>query len=142
VVFAAQTYTTPDVLVPMGTHDTKELTGPGSVAPATRFTLGLSNCPAGLNSIQYRIDPATSVTSSTQSVVALDGGSTAKGMGLQLLDNQGVVLPLKKFINFSDYDKSTGGSYSIPLQARYYQTDSAVTAGSANTSVYVTMSYQ
>jgi len=41
------------------------------------------------------------------------------------------------------YSKATGGSYSIPLKAAYYQTQSgAVTPGKANAALIVTMTYE
>ena len=41
------------------------------------------------------------------------------------------------------YSKAIGGSYSIPLKAAYYQTQSgAVTPGKANAALIVTMTYE
>ena len=40
------------------------------------------------------------------------------------------------------YVTSTGGSYTIPLTAAYYQTGTAVTAGTANGVLTFTMTYQ
>ena len=50
-------------------------------------------------------------------------------------------LPLSTPITFHEYNQGTGGSYRIPLNARYYQTGTSVGAGSANTSVTFSMIY-
>ncbi|MEM5345166.1 fimbrial protein [Paraburkholderia azotifigens] len=133
--------TTPDVSVPLGTWSTTSFTGAGSTTTAVGFNVSLNNCPAGMNSISYRVDPTTSVLNSPQSVVALDSSSTATGVGVQLLNNSSNPLPLSSYQTFSGYSSSTGGSYTIPLKARYYQTGATVGPGPANTSMTLTMQY-
>lgn len=133
--------TTPDVSIPLGTFSTVGFTGVGHTTTNVGFNISVNNCPAGLNSVQYRIDPTTTVVNSSQSVVALDSSSTATGVGVQLLNNSGTALPLSSYQTFSGYSSSTGGSYTIPLKARYYQTTSTVGPGPANTSMTVTMQY-
>jgi major type 1 subunit fimbrin (pilin) len=133
----------PDVVVPMGTHSTKELTGPNTFTSSVSFNVSLNNCPAGINTIQYRIDPTTAVAVAAQSVVALDASSGATGIGVQLLNSAGsAAFPLSAFQTFSGYNSATGGSYTIPFKARYYQTASVIVAGTANTSMTVTLNYQ
>lgn len=102
----------------------------------------LNHCPAGLNRIQYRADAVTAVADANRSVVSLDAASGARGVGVQLLDGQGNVLPLGSNLTLAGYNPAVGGNHAIPLQARYYQTAAPVTAGSANTSVTFTLTYQ
>jgi len=130
--------------VPMGTYRATDFKGINTYsATSVPFTVKLNNCPAGLNSIQYRIDPTTAILNSSQSVVALAGGAaSATGIGLQMLDNNGAVLPLSANRTFTGYNRSTGGNYSIPLQARYYQTAANVAPGDANSAITVTLYYQ
>lgn len=135
--------TTPDVVVPMGTHSTRELSGMNSYTPSVGFNIGISNCPAGLNAVQYQIDPTTMVVNSSQSVVALDSSSTASGIGVQLLNGDGTAaFPLSAYQSLSSYNSGTGGSYTVPFRARYYQTSSTVSPGAANTAMSVIMLYQ
>ncbi|WP_218001655.1 fimbrial protein [Paraburkholderia acidipaludis] len=133
--------TTPDVTVPLGTHKTTELTGVNTTTAAVGFNIALNNCPAGINKVYYEIDNATSIANASQSVVALDGTSTATGMGVQILNSSGSPQTLGSKVQYTGYNTS-GGSFSIPLQARYYQTASAVTPGTANTSLTFIMTYQ
>lgn len=135
--------TTPDVLVPLGTHSPTEMASIGSTTQAVAFHVSLNSCPAGLNQIQYRIEPVTTVVNSAQSLVALDASSSASGVAVQLLNAAGTAaapLSTSTFQTFSGYNTSTGGSYTIPFQARYYRTG-AITPGTANTSMTFTMQY-
>jgi major type 1 subunit fimbrin (pilin) len=134
--------TTPDVAIPMGKHVSSELKGVGTTTSTSSFVVSLNNCPAGMTSIQYRIDPTTTVLNSSQSVVSLDASSGATGVGVQLLNSSGTAFPLSTNQTFSGYNTTTGGSYTISLGARYYQTAATVGAGSANTSMALTMTYQ
>lgn len=143
VRIVAQACTTPDVVVPLGTHSAKEMGSVGATTAATSFSISLNNCPSGLKSIQYRIDPVTTVLDAQQSVVALDSSSSATGVGVQLLNAAGTAAtPLQSWQTLSSYNSSTGGSYSLPLSARYYQTSSTIAPGPANTSMTFTMQYQ
>lgn len=135
--------TTPDVTVSLGQHNTLEFRGPGSTTAATQFNLNLSNCPAGMNNIKYEIDSVTAIVPGAgQSVVTLDAGSKASGIGVQLLDKDGNPFALGTPVPFNGYQSSTGGSYQIPLNARYFQTGPTISAGSANTEMTFLMTYQ
>lgn len=144
VNFVVGSCTTPDVSVPLGSHLTSELTGPNTVTAAANFNITLAGCPAGMNSIQYQVDPAPGITvvNAANSVVSLDSGSQAQGIGVQLLNGTGGVFPLSTRNTFTGYNSSTGGSYAIPMKARYYQTGATVGPGTANTSMTLTMTYQ
>jgi major type 1 subunit fimbrin (pilin) len=139
--FVSAACTTPDVTVNMGRHKASEFSGPGSYASSTPFEIALNNCPAGMNSIKYSVDATTTILDPTQSVVALNGSSTATGIGIQLLDKAGNPFPLGTVIDFSDYNGSTGGTYRIPLKARFYETGPVVGAGSATAEMTFTMTY-
>lgn len=144
VTFLAASCTTPDVWVDLGHHLKSEFTGAGYTTANVAFNLQLNNCPAGMNSIKYRIDPVTNVQLPAKSVVALDATSSATGVGVQLLTSSGGAHPLGAGTDqvFTSYSRTTGGSYTIPLKARYYQTGATVTSGLANTTMMFTMTYQ
>ncbi len=142
---------TSNVTVPMGSYTRTAFSGGvGGTTPPVSFSISLT-CPAGWNGVKYEIDTVTSVVSGTQAVVALNGGSTATGVGVQVLDNNGSPLTaaegfgnavaLGSTPGSAPYNKSAGGSYTIPLKARYYQTSAAIGPGSANSSLTFTMTY-
>ncbi len=132
---------TPSFTVPLGTHLASEFTRAGATTTAVSFNINLNNCPKGMAGVRYRIDPTTSVVNAGQSVVALDTNALATGVGVQLLNNAGSPFALSTDTTFGGYSSSTGGSYAIPLKARYYQTGTSVQPGSASTSMTFTMTY-
>lgn len=144
------TCTTPDVNVPMGTFKTTDFPSVGSLSPnPAAFNIQLLNCPAGtavsgtqaglIHGIQYRIDPTNGTVATN--VAALGGSPSATGVGIQLFNNAGAVFPLSTLTTLSGYNSTSGGSYTIPLTARYYRTGT-ITAGPANATMTLTISYQ
>ncbi len=135
--------TTPNVTVTMGSYMQSVFKGIGSTTtPAKAFNVAVNACPSGLNSIQYQFIPVNAVLDATNGVLALASGSTATGIGLQLKDSSGNPLKYNTQYTLTSYSKTTGGSYTIPLTAAYYQTAASVTAGSANAQLTFTMTYQ
>nr|WP_243465151.1 fimbrial protein [Photorhabdus temperata] len=65
--------------------------------------------------------------------------TTASGVGMQILyNNQPVIIHSQ--INIGN--SYSGGKYSIPLRARYFQTDRNITPGQANATATMTLTYQ
>lgn len=141
VVITQQTCTVSNINVPMGVQPASGFQGINTRMTPTAFAINLNNCPSGINSIKYRLDPTTTIINPTKSVVTLQSSSTASGVGVQILDASSNPLPLGVDNVFSGY-AATGGNYSIPLKAAYYQTGYIAKGGSANTSLTFTMTYQ
>jgi len=137
------TCTTPDVNVNMGSQGSVGFRGIDSRLAPVPFSIRLNNCSAGINGIKYRLDPVTAVLDQGNAVVALSGGvSSAQGVGVQILDNADKPLAFGSDITLTTSATAAGSSFAIPLKAAYYRTASQVTAGSANTALTFTMSYQ
>ena len=85
---------------------------------------------------------ASDGTDATNGVIALASGSTATGIGLKLTDSSSAALKFNSLYQVSGYNAATGGSYTVPLTAAYYQTATSVTPGTANAVVTFTMTYQ
>lgn len=141
MVITQQTCTVSNINVPMGVQPASGFQGINTRMTPTDFAINLNNCPSGINSIKYRLDPTTTIINPTKSVVTLQSSSTASGVGVQILDASSNPLPLGVDNVFSGY-AATGGNYSIPLKAAYYQTGYIAKGGSANTSLTFTMTYQ
>lgn len=137
--------TTPNVVVPLGAHLTSEMGTVGATTKAVGFNVQINNCPAGLKTVYYGISPNTTVVNGTNGVVALDSTSTASGVGIQLLNGGGTPITLTTggvtWATLGAYSSATGGSYTVPMQARYYQTATTVMPGSANTTMTLYMNY-
>ncbi|CAM2295893.1 Fimbrial protein [Ralstonia mannitolilytica] len=132
---------TADVTVKMGDQNrATQFKGPGTSLAPVNFSIGLKQCPGGISKVSYLLKPNTNIIDSSRSVVALNTASTARGIGLQILNEGGDPVPLNTMIAFSGYD-GAGGDFNIPFKAAYYQTSSVVEAGTANTAVTLVMNY-
>ncbi|GHD69952.1 hypothetical protein GCM10007350_37360 [Jeongeupia chitinilytica] len=121
----------------LGTHKSTEMAAVGDVTtPAVAVPISLA-CPAGIATVQYRIDPSYGTVATN--VAKLDG-SGATGYGVQLLTSGGSVLNLGTNYTMSPF--SGAGNYTINLQARYYRSGTTVTPGAANTTMTVTATFQ
>lgn len=101
--------------------------------------LGLS-CDANAN-ISVSLSGTQNPDVGTTSVLALTGqgsAGVAQGVGVQIVYN-GTPLALNNPIVLK---KSSGGQETLPLTARYYQTRTSVTTGTANTSATLNLTYQ
>jgi type 1 fimbria pilin len=133
---------TPDVTVRMGDKNrVGQFKGVGTSLAPVSFSIGIKECPDGINKVSYLLKPNTEIVDSARSVIALDAASSAKGVGLQLLDESANPVALNKTIVFNGYDKA-GGDFNIPLKAAYHQTVAVIEPGTANSSVTFVMSYE
>ncbi|EEJ1823381.1 fimbrial protein [Salmonella enterica] len=138
---AACSVSTPTVDVPLGQHQKSEFSAPGSTTEWEAFNIGL-DCDKSAR-INVQID-ATQDPSNVPGVMKLDsatGDLAATGVGVQVYfapDDSAVQFGQSRY-----YDTSPNGSAeTVQLKARYYQTSSAVTAGSANATATFTLSYK
>ncbi|MGU3304796.1 fimbrial protein [Pseudomonas sp. M5A4_2d] len=176
IQIVSRTCSTPDVTVPMGTHQTKTFTGINTASGWVDFAIQLNDCPAFTgtfstagpgwisqsgnaptgtgtsgtlvnNTLQYRIDPARAAINAGTGVLSLDPTATgsspaATGVGVQIATTNGSGLPLSTNQNSGLVLRTTESSYSIPLRARYLQTQAKVMPGPANASATFTIIYQ
>ncbi|WP_051880488.1 fimbrial protein [Buttiauxella noackiae] len=118
-----------------------DFTGPGATPGETSFTVDL-DCDAGAR-INVSLSGSKSAETSDTSILALSGAGTAgvaRGVGIQLLYGN---TPLK--INNNIVLKTSTGGQEFPADAftaRYFQTRDKVTAGSANSTATLNITYQ
>ncbi|MCE4544692.1 MULTISPECIES: fimbrial protein [unclassified Caballeronia] len=158
VVITVLTCQTPDVNIDMGTQTPADFPSIGAPSgKSTAFKLSFNNCPAGtadtvdttnrsglIHSVTYRITPTSSdrMVAGYSNVVALDdGASQAGGIGIQLYDSNGTVVPLSTDMPLTGFDGTRSGSYNVAMTARYFRTG-AITAGTANATMLMTVQYQ
>ncbi len=140
VTSAACSVTSVDEPVQLGDHNKRDFSAVGYTTDWKAFNIVL-DCNKSAH-IYVQID-ATKDASNAPGVMALDteSGGTATGVGVQLYfapDNSAA-----QFGQVKDYYTSpNGGMETVQLKARYYQTASAVTAGSANATATFTLTYK
>lgn len=129
------------ITVPLPDALGSAFTGRGTTKGDTAFTINL-NCDAGTR-INASLSGTQSAETANDSILALSGAGTsgvASGIGIQLLyDNT----PLK--LNNNIVLKTSAGGQEFPpgaFTARYFQTKDNVTAGSANATATLNITYQ
>lgn len=131
--------TTASIPVDMKDVDKNAFNGKGSTpgdAHTQSFSLPLT-CNAGT---QVSVKMEGNIYDATKGVFNTNSGiDAATGVGIQLLfNNQPLVLGSSFPVGVS----STGGVFTVPLKARYYQTGNSITTGTANGNLSFTMTYQ
>lgn len=142
---ACKIVTTPDVA--MGKVSSSSFTKKGDLSAASAFTIKLTECPeAGSTSATVKFDGTAD--GGDNNVLALTGGAgSANGLGLQISDSTGKIVPLATASSTytlvkKDATKPTIlGNNDLQFTARYIATADTVTAGVANATAQFTVNY-
>jgi type 1 fimbria pilin len=123
---------------------TSALANVGATTGAQPFNLSL-NCPAGIN-VNVTLTDASN-PSNTATTLGLAPGSTASGVGLQILNGTTPVAYGPDSAAAGNPDQwsagvSTGGTFNIPLTAQYVRTSAALNPGTVKGVATFSMSYQ
>lgn len=142
IILNSSSCQTPDVSVQMGDdYYLDEFSNSGDAPRAVKFSIGLNQCQSGIQKVTYSLQATSQIIDQQQGVVALNSSSTAKGIGLKLMDETGQPIALGTTYPFNGFS-TTGSSFNIPLSAAYYRlAGSELKAGTANASVTFIMSY-
>ncbi|THD39632.1 fimbrial protein [Pantoea sp. R102] len=149
----------------------KYFNGSVKTTPWKPFNITLTDCPAfygsytdavnspgyivggaitpglrGLNRFAMNIAPTFGAIDALQGIIKLDGAAdSARGIGIQLATGDASAPSPVPFNLNNAYqtavDSGAPGTHTIPMQARYYQTESRVTPGSANSKAVFTIDY-
>lgn len=136
------TVSTSNLTFPIGTVSASKFgNSVGITPPEAQNTQNLKlNCSSQAN-IYASFSGVQNPDVSDQTVLALTNqgaASTAKGVGVQIVYN-GSPLKIGQKIKLKT---SSGGQESLPFTARYYQTKTAVGAGTANSTATLNLTYQ
>ncbi|QGN39155.1 fimbrial protein [Klebsiella oxytoca] len=156
---------TANIDVNLGNHAVGDFTSPGTVTEWKDFDIVLQGCPpfygygnytyngrtdelTGSNAdnvISIGLQSANGVIEGNPSLAKLDAGTNAAtGIGIELSQrNISGSIPLDGSggFNLTNLTQQDNATYTIPLKARYVQSDANVTAGPANGSVVFTITY-
>lgn len=124
----------------LGNHLTTDFTGAGSATASVVAPVQL-NCPeSGMKVfVTLSATPDTSTVQSGAIKVSPSSGLTAGGIAIQMLDSNNNGIPLNSQIQ---YITTAQGTFDFGWKARYLQTGSTVTAGDANASATISLTYQ
>ncbi|MGO4152624.1 fimbrial protein [Cupriavidus sp. YAF13] len=139
------TCSTPDqsVALPgMVLHKLKGVGSTGDQSGTKGFELRFNNCPPGFARVGYTLTPIGGTAPAFAGALPVSGGSTAKGVAIQITGANGTPATFNQRQPLSAYSTSTGGTYSIPMMARYVQTEATVTPGTISGMMSVLVDYQ
>lgn len=122
--------------VPLGNISVTKFSKIGSTAGDKSFDVGL-NCDKNAR-IYVSLTGTQNKDTTEKSVLALTGNGNAQGIGVQLLYGGS---PLTLGSSLSLKTSTAGGVETLPFTARYYQTQSAVIAGTGNSTATLTFTY-
>lgn len=152
VNFTVKTCVTPDVNISMGNVPLSTFTNSGmQTGPWVNRTLNINNCPANLNRVKILFNtPATGWLDSASKVFKLNdpaGPNTAQGIGIQMsfgANNAAVSYDTYQILSGYAAIKATGGSFNVPIGARYVKPASSVriSGGTASGSIIFDMLYE
>ncbi len=111
--------------------------GVGDTAAATSFQINLINCPTTVAGAAVKFD-ATAYPGDDSVINLTQEASVATGVGIQLTDNEDVVVPL--FTDSKSYPLIEG-SNTLEFRARYIAQNTIITAGPANATSTFTLIY-
>lgn len=129
-----------NVTVTLPTVGASALASSGQTAGATPFAINLSNCPSGLKNAQTRFEVGPTVNPTSGNLLNSTGAGSATNVEVQLLNNNFNAINLSTNAN-SQVVPISGGSATMGYYAQYIATGAAG-AGSVNTSVQYSMTYQ
>ncbi|WPO48188.1 fimbrial protein [Pseudomonas sp. S1Bt23] len=136
---------TPDqsvVLTKMVLEKFKGVGSTGDQSGTKGFNLRFNNCPPGFAHVGYTLTPIGGSLPALAGALPVAGGSTAKGVAIQITGANGTPTTFNQRFALSAYSSSTGGSYSIPMNARYIQTAATVTPGMISGMMSVLVDYE
>ncbi|MFA3778403.1 fimbrial protein [Yersinia sp. 1652 StPb PI] len=139
VTVLACSLTTPTISVPLGNVYAADFTGVGTTKGDKEFNLGL-NCAAGTK-VNVALAGTQNADTVNTSVLALTGAGSAgvaKGIGAQILYNNTPLNIGSKLL----LKESAGGIETFPFKARYYQTLTSISPGTANATATLSITYQ
>lgn len=136
---------TPDILVDLKKHSKLDFTTVGSTSAATPFNFEIKKCSKDMAAVKYTFKPAAGINlvnpGASNQHVTLRTGSTASGVGVQVLYANDTLVPFNTAVKYTGYNASLGGDYVIPMKARFIRTGE-VTPGTAESAVEFTMAYE
>lgn len=139
VTSLACTVNTTSLNITMGSIDKKLFSGVGTY-PGDSNTKDVNlvlNCNSGTN-VNLLVQ-GTTVNAKSGVLKLTSSTSAASGVGIQILNG---TTPLALNETVAIKTNTSSGTYTIPLKARYYQTESSITAGTANSTATFTLTYK
>jgi major type 1 subunit fimbrin (pilin) len=132
----------PNFTVTLPTVSTSSLTASGNVAGATPFSIALTNCSPDSGNVSTYYEAGTTIDTATSYLKNFTGTATNVEVGLLNSDSTPIKLGMAQAGQNSAVVAIASGAATLNYIAQYVATNGASTAGSVNTTVTYSMSYQ
>ncbi|ELP5685314.1 type 1 fimbrial major subunit FimA [Salmonella enterica subsp. enterica serovar Bredeney] len=128
--------------VQLGQVRSSKLANKGDTSSAVGFNIQLNDCDTKIATKASIAFSGTAIDSANTNVLALQSSAAggAKNVGVQILDKDGSPLALNG-ATFSTAHILNDGTNTMPFQARYYATDTAI-PGTANADATFKVQYE
>ncbi|HGK7626157.1 TPA: type 1 fimbrial protein, partial [Klebsiella pneumoniae] len=125
----------------LGRHNKTAFTGLNSTTAPVPFNINLTNCE-NVGSVFMQFNATVDSAVAANEVIKIDDQPEgASGLGVQILSAGGSLVPLNQVSQVWSGKKGSQTNYRLSYQARYIQTQPAVTAGEANASATFVVTY-
>lgn len=131
-----------DFTVTLPTVSTSSLATSGATAGRKPFRIALSNCSPNSGNASVYFEPGVTVNATTGQLKNSSGTATNVEVGLLNKDSSNIKLGAAQAQQNSQTVPIAGGAATLDYYAQYVATGGAATAGSVNTSVMYSVSYQ
>ncbi|MBT0724141.1 fimbrial protein [Rosenbergiella sp. S61] len=124
--------------VPLGTVARTGFSAVGSTSAATKFTIGLTACPASVTAAKVKFDGRANSTNSN--LLALNSDQTATNVGIGIYEQDGsTLIPLGT--QSASKTLSSTAANALTYVAKYYAVATPVGSGSANSTANFSIVY-
>lgn len=89
----------------------------GGTPRMIKLNIALNQCQRGIKKVNYQLKATTKVINSTKGIVTLNAESTAKGIGLQLMNDAGQPIALDTAQTLNGFN-TTNTDFKIPCLRR------------------------
>jgi len=115
----------------------------GDATPAHNLVVDF-RCPPNLGTVNYRLQsyPVIINPLSNNALPNTAPFQAAEGVSVQVLNVNGSLPAFNVDTPLSEYDSSSGGTYSRVMQARMLRTGTPLTAGNVSAQMQIVMTYQ
>ncbi|VWD19064.1 fimbrial protein [Burkholderia lata] len=131
-----------DFTVSLPTVSTSSLATSGATAGRKPFRIALSNCSPNSGNASVYFEPGLTVNATTGQLKNNSGTATNVEVGLLNKDSSNIKLGAAQAQQNSQTVPIAGGAATLDYYAQYVATGGAATAGTVNTSVMYSVSYQ
>lgn len=132
------TPTTASQIVNLGKVSDKSLGTVGNTAAATSFKIDLASCPAAVSTASVKFD-GVPYNGDTSAIALTPAPGAATGVGIEIRDADGSVLPL--YTASQSVTLSQAATNSLQFSAAYVAKDATVTAGPADATATFSVVY-